>query len=125
MRLTTECLRHVVWGAGGGAALASGRWWGCRFARLMAGRLGHAVWAADECLGARRRAVSGACGCCFASLGGVQFGALVLFCELLCELDGRVLEGVQFGALAEVLFCEVVRVQFAALAEVLLLWGAV
>ena len=36
-------------------------------------------------------------------LVGMQFGVLV---EVLCESDGRVLRGMQFGLLVEVLFCK-------------------
>ena len=37
-------------------------------------------------------------------LGGTQFGVLVEV--LFCEIDGRVLGGMQFGVLVEVPLCE-------------------
>ena len=66
----------------------------------------------DSGPGARGQAVYGAGGCCFASLtavlGSMQFGVLVdwwmLFCELagrVLGLDGRVLGGMQFGVLVD------------------------
>ena len=39
-------------------------------------------------------------------LGGMQFGVLVDAVLRVCEIDGRVLAGTQFGVLGEVLFCE-------------------
>ena len=94
---------HAVWSAGGGAVLRARR----------PGATSLDFWL--RCCFARTAGCYGACSlecwwrCCFASstAGCYQFGLLVevLFCE-----DGRVLGGMQFGVLVdmvEVLLCEI------------------
>ena len=72
---------HAVWGVGGLVDAVLRAW--------RPGARGHAVW--------------GAGGCCFASLTTGCSGACSLGCwwMLFCELDGRVLGGMQFGVLAD------------------------